>query len=456
MIRLGLSSMLILSVAGPLSAQRVQTPETFQLTVFAQAPAAPQLKDELLPDSAAQTTGNAATVYLTAFATAGRTVVDKSLNEDALESASPAELDEARAQKYADAFRTSIQECEIAGMRSDCQWDSTIREQGFDALLPYLNEARMVANALSIRAKLQIKQRRYDEAVRTIRIGLTMSRDLTREPILVQELVATGIESVMLQDVRYLSQQKGAPNLYWPLASLTTPAEKRVQMMQLERAALFFTYPGLRHPEQLSAQESRRIIYGIEQQTRTTQDNHEIETALSMIGAYPKAKAYLVEQGMSPAQVDDLPANTVVLTWYVREYQRRNEAMDKWVALPLWEAFRGVAREISAWDSSDNHDNPLLKVVPAYNRVILQFALIEREKAILQTINAIRAYAAAHDNVLPKSLSDLTPETPAPLDAVFGKPFDYRVQGQTATLIAPIPPGGPQFQEKIYTINLGQ
>ena len=34
-------------------------------------------------------------------------------------------------------------------------------------------------------------------------------------------------------------------------------------------------------------------------------------------------------------------------------------------------------------------------------------------------------------------------EAPVPIDLMTGKPFEYKVDGDTATLSAPIPPGAP-------------
>ena len=59
----------------------------------------------------------------------------------------------------------------------------------------------------------------------------------------------------------------------------------------------------------------------------------------------------------------------------------------------------------------------------------------------LQCIEAIRLYAAAHAGKLPARLEDIT-EAPAPLDPATGHPFIYEVVGDSATLSAPLPPGG--------------
>jgi hypothetical protein len=55
---------------------------------------------------------------------------------------------------------------------------------------------------------------------------------------------------------------------------------------------------------------------------------------------------------------------------------------------------------------------------------------------MLEILEAIRMYAAAHDGQLPGSLSDIT-EVPIPLDPFRGEPFLYERDGDTAILDAP-------------------
>ena len=66
--------------------------------------------------------------------------------------------------------------------------------------------------------------------------------------------------------------------------------------------------------------------------------------------------------------------------------------------------------------------------------------MLERELDALQCIEAIRLYANAHEGKLPNSLEAIT-DAPVPLDPVTGKPFLYQVNGDSATLSAPAPPG---------------
>jgi len=75
-------------------------------------------------------------------------------------------------------------------------------------------------------------------------------------------------------------------------------------------------------------------------------------------------------------------------------------------------------------------------------------ARTDQRLALLRTVEALRLYAADHDGRWPDKLDDLT--VPAPIDPVTGKPFNYKLSEQTAT-IAGSPPRG---QEKNPGLNV--
>jgi hypothetical protein len=73
---------------------------------------------------------------------------------------------------------------------------------------------------------------------------------------------------------------------------------------------------------------------------------------------------------------------------------------------------------------------------------------LQRRLNVIHYIEAIRLYAADHEGALPASLEAVT-EVPVPDDPATGKPFAYKLDGSTATLSAPGPPGWesiPQFK----------
>ena len=57
---------------------------------------------------------------------------------------------------------------------------------------------------------------------------------------------------------------------------------------------------------------------------------------------------------------------------------------------------------------------------------------------MLRHVEALRMYVAGHDGKLPAKLSDCP--VPLPVDPFTGKPFRYKVEGETAHLRGSPPP----------------
>jgi hypothetical protein len=78
-------------------------------------------------------------------------------------------------------------------------------------------------------------------------------------------------------------------------------------------------------------------------------------------------------------------------------------------------------------------------LLTAVIRVRRAQARVEQRVALLRHVEALRLYAAAHDGKLPATLSDVP--VPLPFDPVTGKPFGYKLEGQTAFVQGTPPPG---------------
>ena len=71
-------------------------------------------------------------------------------------------------------------------------------------------------------------------------------------------------------------------------------------------------------------------------------------------------------------------------------------------------------------------------MLPAVNAYRSAQTRSQQQVALLQTVEAIRMYAAANASKLPASLNDLP--YPAPNDPFTGQPFSYKVDGEQALL----------------------
>ena len=71
--------------------------------------------------------------------------------------------------------------------------------------------------------------------------------------------------------------------------------------------------------------------------------------------------------------------------------------------------------------------------------------------AILQSVEAIRSYAASHQRQLPQTLAEIA-EVSVPQDPLSGQAFRYSRTGATAVLESPARPGGEKREELRYEI----
>ncbi|HUY88638.1 MAG TPA: hypothetical protein VMV10_07885 [Pirellulales bacterium] len=352
------------------------------------------------------------------------------------------------ARKVVEHWRQVLDDLELASRREECNWELPIHEREFISLmLPEIEESRAYARLLSLKARLQVAEGDFDSAVRTLRTGYAMGRHVAKSPTLVSALVGVVICSLMDARVEELAAQPGAPSLYWALTALPRPLIDFRLAADSEKSMLFLTYPELRdlHARRHSPEDWLDLLDKLSDELARV---GEIEkqplgrltlTGLAMKG-YPAAKRRLIELGRSPEQVEAMPVAEVVLLYSLEAYEEAHDATLKWVSLPYWEA----APRLAAIEQEIAEKYRAKEILP-FNIFLTPTAFIganarsERNVAILRVIEAIRLYASSHDGRLPKNLNEIV-DVPVPLDAFTGGPFLYRLDGDVATLEAPLPP----------------
>jgi hypothetical protein len=448
-------------------------PEVWKLTIYPQAPTLPALRYALLTSVAEQTPGNAASIYLLAFARTEQVEAHPATPEELKRKGLP-EPEEEDLLHYFDgqltleqlppqdveillsSFSTALQGLDTAARRDYCRWELPTREFGYETLLPHLNPARHLAYAAVLQARLHVKRHEYDAAAHSLSNVFQMSQALGEEGVLVQSLVGTGIAALAVHHVREFVQQPDAPNLYWPIASLPRPFVAQRSALEWERAALMGTFPQLRRAEtdSFSATDWAELVNKASHLAGQMGGAHGMTPTISQTLApaaagailYPQAKRYLAENHVivSAERLNAMTVPQVLGRYVLEQYRRWFDEMEKWTALPFWQAYPRMVRAEQAFaaESAGPVTGPLKSAVPAVSRAAYQFARLDRQVAALQTVEAIRAYAAAHDGKLPDSLEALDAgEMPAATDPTTGKAFVYHANGDTATLESVAPRG---------------
>jgi hypothetical protein len=172
---------------------------------------------------------------------------------------------------------------------------------------------------------------------------------------------------------------------------------------------------------------------------------------------YPRARIYLIESGIAVDTVDSMPVAQVVVLSILRRYREARDDLYKWLLSSDPEALAAVPRFNREFSQKMRNREMCFSLenlfLPGLGNLAVARITGEREIAALQTLEALRIYAAAHDGRLPERLSDIT-EVPAPLDPTQNKPFFYHAEGDTATLESPNPPNTSLAKYLKYEIRM--
>lgn len=435
-----------------------------RLTVRPAAEPRPALKYLLLPELLDRKPGNAATLYFMAMHQSS----DKSLSKYNEKvwlwlGKSAKELPRQEAQQMLDAYRTALRQVELAARRDRCDFDLPLSE-GYNMPLPSLSKLRHLAKVLAIRISLEIADGEIDNAIHDLQTGFAMARHLGEGVTLIEDLVGIAIAAVMSERVQEVMQAKDAPNLYWALASLPRPMIDIRKAMKYESSWLYLAYPKLRNvaSAKLTREQWKVLPDELEKLMAYVRGESQIgggERLMWTVYAvklYPEAKRYLLDQGRTQQEVQAMPVAQAIAIFTLEQYDYWRDELFKWSNLPYWQVREGMDkanRRFENWARTKGRMTPAAVLLPSLGRAYFIQARLDRQIASLQTIEAVRMYAADHDGKLPAALKDIT-EAPAPIDPVLGKPFGYKVEGNTFILEASAPAGMPAKEGRRYIVTL--
>lgn len=447
----------VLALAALAAAAPAQPPGPIKLELAPAAEPVPALKYVLLPELSEKTPGNAALRYYRAFSPEWWTNVRQRPIREKIEKAAEAPIAELKNSGLRWLLDYSaLREVDRAARCEYCDWELTqrLKEDGINLLLPDVQGMREFGQFLTVRARLEMAEGRLDKAVYTLQTGFALARHVGDAPTLIQALVGTAIAQRMLVQVEELLRQPGAPNLYWALTDLPRPFIGLRKPIQGEKLWLYGTWPELRDLGNGPPSTRQRERLGAIAEQIVGEDygsgrrrgvGARLATIAQVAKAYPAAKRALVAAGHKPGEVEALPAVQVVLIAALRNYDRLRDDTFKWMALPYPEARPGLERAEQALKEAKARAAgiPIAElVVPATLKVYAATTRLDRRIAALRCVEALRLYAAAHEGKLPAALADVK-EVPVPADPMTGKPFDYKADGDSATITGAAPGGEP-------------
>jgi len=441
--------------------------EVIHVTIHPASVPRPALKYHLLPTFLESTPGDAVPCYFKALML--HVEISSAIENKALHNKrSSSELAEAwnwlatpldklprdRVRKLVDAFGGDVRELlELAVRREHCNWDPPVRHGRVAEIpLPEVQRFRQLGCIVALRARLQIAEGRYKEAIASLQTGYGMARQVNEQPVLISGLIATVITQMMNDQLLTLCQQPGAPNLYWSIAEIPSPWIDREKSLGAEYDALYLQWPelqGLRHaqytPEQwnlvLRKAASEMVRFEIEDCQSRMSDKERAAKIDAMIvhalDGVSRAKAEMLAAGYTHKELDAMPPAQIVMLYSLDTYDAIRDEILKWWHLPYAQGADGMVRAEHEIPSATKKELvPMAStILPLVSPASFAFARMDRALAAMRCIEALRLYAAAHDGELPATLDDIK-EVPIPLNPVTGKPFGYHLEGKTAVLDA--------------------
>src|SRR5262249_42162611 len=107
-----------------------------------------------------------------------------------------------------------------------------------DLVPPELGQFQILAQALRVRFRGEVAERRFPEAVRSAQTMFAFARHLGAHPSPVGGRVGLAVAHLGLVTLQELVQQPGCPNLYWALTDLPCPLVDVRSGMHARRAAV--------------------------------------------------------------------------------------------------------------------------------------------------------------------------------------------------------------------------
>ncbi len=446
-----------------------QEPARVRLSVDAMAAPRPALRYTLLHEIIDQTPGNAALVYqrIRGLLAQNERWSEQSEQCEKWLKLPIEELPVDAVEELVAQHVSTLGQLVKATRCERCDWEIPIRQDGVNALLPHLSEARTAARLLALEIRLRTRQGRYPEAMDRLKAGFALTKHVGNGTVLIEGLVGVAIENMMLDRLEELVRQPGAPNLYWALSDLPPDFLNLWHATRWERCFVYVHLPVLWEARTgpVTAADLRRSVIemqkiaGVGNPLPGLPDEERaalITTAMALL-AYPSAIEYLQSQGCSEEEIAKTPVAEALVAYVGGAFAVQRDNLFKWFALPYPQAQPGLARaelELQEARKTDPIGSVLPSLVlPALSRAASRYAALERRVALLRCVEAIRNDAAAHGGRLPAALDDIQ-EMPIPLDPMTGKPFVYRLDGKTAILEGPAAPGQDAKSSRSYEITI--
>src|SRR5262245_28255236 len=218
-------SFLVLLLLAPVAhAQDKATRTIVRLDVEAKAAPKPALRYQLLPEVRELKPGTALSLYLKCFMEQNAFYHSKEAEENRSKWLEMP-LKDLPLDKVRDYGGRPLRLADEAARKERIEWQISedIRRDGVHVLLSDVQKMRALTAALKVRLRGEIADKRFDDAVGTIKTLFKMAQHLGEHPTLIGYLIGQSVVATTTPCIEEMIQQPGCPNLYWAFADLPSP-----------------------------------------------------------------------------------------------------------------------------------------------------------------------------------------------------------------------------------------
>ncbi|MEM1013499.1 MAG: hypothetical protein AAGI46_14920 [Planctomycetota bacterium] len=388
--------------------------------------------------------GDATPIYSQAFLMLPRTYgddLDESFADQvntALEQ-EPGDLDRDLHRMIAKRYESSLDLASVASRRSQAGMHTTVREFGVAALLPQLNPAREVANALRLRANLAADEGRWDDWLSDVTTMIRLSQQIADhdDAVLVEGLVAAAIGGLALDTIHKADSVPDRPNLYWSLLAVDFDLDL-LALLQAETLWIEASLPELADPEAMTADRFVSLLARVNELTEFAGDGagplarmaSNTATTAFMLA---QARAWLLENtDFVEADLDAMSPFEVIAHYLGESVDQAYAELFRITLMPLPEAI-DAAEAFDERIQDPSYGSLLVQVLmPSVTRARVSLVRLDRERDGLIVIEALRDHVARFDE-LPDTLDAV--ELPLPRDPGTGEPFGYERLGENEAVL---------------------
>ncbi len=415
-----------------------QKTTVIRLKVRPMAAPKPALKYQLLPELREMNPGNPIHEYTRCFAEQTNFWTTKQQIEKREQWQSMPLKDLPLDRKFG---RGPLDRADYAARMDAPNWQMLLKlkSDGVATLLPDIQQLRNLGGALKVRFRFEVAEGRFEDALVTAKTMFALSRHLSEHPTMICDLVGIAIATLAIGPLEEMIQQPGSPNLYWALTDLPHPFIDIRKGLQGERLWTETEFAGLTDREPMSDRELQRIVQRLlkdfQFQSGSTKDSQrnfkdEVKKRLANEDHLLAARNRLAAYGLTEGKTKEFPPLQIILLDEKIQLEAQRDEKAKAMALPYWQA-EPILR--AAHQSKKPRPDWLLpELFGSYDKVKMAQTRLDQRFALLRCVEALRLYAAEHAGKLPSKLEDI--DLPLPVDPATGKPFAYKVEGETGHL----------------------